>query len=117
MSIVLLLIYVLSTSSGLILLKLGTANGMPISIVEHAISFNFNWYSLAGFFLYGCSFLLYIYLISVFDLGFVLPVTTALIYTIIFIASFIIFKEVFTVIKIVAICFIIFGVILLNINK
>lgn len=109
--------YVLSTSSGLILLKLGTSNGMPISFVENAIKFNFNLYSLAGIFLYGCSFLLYVYLISRFDLGFIIPVTTALVYILIFTASFFIFHEVFTVMKIAAISLIILGVILLNLNK
>lgn len=117
MSYIFLIIYVLLTSSGLILLKLGTTNGMPISIVEHAIKFNFNLYSLLGFFLYGCSFLLYIYLISILDLGFVLPVTTALIYILIFTASYFIFHEVFTVMKVVSITLIVFGVVLLNLNK
>ena len=117
MQIILLIIYVLSTSSGLIFLKLGTTNGMPISFVENALKFNFNFYSLAGIFLYGLSFLLYIYLISKFDLGFIIPITTALVYVLIFVASFIIFKEAFTIIKVAAISLIIFGVILLNLYK
>lgn len=117
MSIIILIAYVLSTSSGLILLKFGTTSGMPISFVENAIKFNFNLYSIIGIFLYGLSFLLYIYLISKFDLGFIIPITTALVYILIFAASFLIFHEVFTVLKIIAISLIIFGVILLNFNK
>jgi len=117
MQIILFIAYILSTSSGLILLKLGTTNGLPISFVENAIKFNFNLYSLLGIFLYGCSFLLYIYLISKFDLGFIIQITTALVYILIFTASFFIFKEAFTVIKIAAISLIIFGVILLNLQK
>lgn len=117
MSIILLIAYVLSTSSGLILLKLGTTSGMPISFAKNAIKFNFNLYSIIGIFLYGLSFLLYIYLISKFDLGFIIPITTALVYILIFAASFLIFHEVFTVLKIIAISLIIFGVILLNFNK
>lgn len=112
-----LIAYVISTSSGLILLKLGTTTGLPIAFVENAIKFNLNLYSVLGIILYGCSFLLYIYLISKFDLGFIIPITTALVYILIFAASFVIFKEAFTVMKIAAISLIIFGVILLNFNK
>jgi len=117
MSIILIAAYVLSTSFGLILLKLGSVTGPLISFVGHVIKFNFNPYSIAGIFLYGLSFVLYTYLISKFDLGYIIPITTALVYILIFIASFIIFKEAFTLIKIVAISLIIFGVILLNLNK
>lgn len=117
MSIILTIAYVISTSLGLVFIKLGTDTGLPISFVENSLKFNFNLYSILGVFLYGISFFLYIYLISKFELGFIIPLTTALVYTLIFIASFLIFKEVFTIMKIVAISMIIFGVILLNISK
>lgn len=113
MSIILIAAYIISTSAGLIFIKLGT----PISIIENAVKLNFNLYSIAGICLYGISFILYTYLISKFDLGFIIPITTAVVYIIIFIASFFIFKEVFTVMKIAAISLIILGVILLNLNK
>lgn len=117
MNIALIIAYVLSTSSGLVLLKLGSTNGAPISIIDGALKFNFNLYSIIGFFLYGLSFALYIYLISKFDLGFIIPLTTALVYSLIFVASFLIFHEVFSLIKVIAISLIVFGVILLNLHK
>lgn len=109
--------YVLSTASGLVLLKLGTTTGLPISFIENSIKFNLNPFAISGLFLYGLSFLLYIYLLSKFDLGFVIPLTTALVYVLIFIASFIIFKESFTMLKIIAIALILSGVVILNLNK
>lgn len=117
MSILLLISYVLSTSFGLIFIKLGTENGLPISFIENSLRFNFSFYSILGIFLYGLSFFLYIYLISKFELGFIIPLTTALVYVMIFIASFLIFKEAFTIMKVAAISLIIFGVILLNLSK
>lgn len=108
--------YVLSTSGGLILIKLGTSNGLPVSIVDNALKLNLNPYSIIGILLYALSFVLYIYLISKFDLGYIIPLTTALVYSVIFAASFFIFHEVFTVLKIAAISLIILGVILLNIK-
>ena len=109
--------YVIATSMGLIFIKLGSTSGAPIAIVEHALKFNINFFIVAGVLLYGFSFILYTYLISKFDLGYIIPVTTALVYSLIFVASYFIFHETFTIIKIAAISLIIFGVILLNFNK
>jgi len=117
MSIILTIVYILTTSSGLILLKLGTNSGPPVSFVENSLKFNFNLYLISGIALYGLSFLLYIYLISKFDLGYIIPITAAFVYILIFTASFFIFHEAFTMIKISAITLIILGVILLNFNK
>lgn len=117
MSAFLVILYVVSSSSSLILIKLGSNIGMPISIVENAIKFNLNPYSILGLLLYGVSFPIYIYLISKYDLGFIIPIAAAFVYVIIFTASFLLFKESFTVIKIIAISLIIFGVVLLQLNK
>ena len=117
MSLVFLIVYVLATSSALVLIKLGTVSGAPVAIFEHSLKFNINLSIIAGILLYGLSFILYIYLISKFELGFIIPVTTALVYSLVFLASFLIFHETFTIIKIAAISLIIFGVILLNFNK
>lgn len=117
MSTILIAAYVIATALGLIFIKLGSDAGAPISIIEHSLKFNLNFYTVAGIILYGISFLLYTYLISKFDLGYIIPLTTALVYSIIFVASYFIFHEAFTVIKIAAISLIILGVILLNVNK
>ena len=117
MSTILIIAYVLSTSLGLILIKLGSATGAPIAIVEHSIKFNLNPSIIFGIFFYVFSFALYTYLLSKYDLGYIIPLTTALVYSIIFLASFFVFHESFTIIKIAAISLIIFGVILLNIKK
>jgi multidrug transporter EmrE-like cation transporter len=113
---IILTLYVLATCSALILLKLGSASGAPVALSGSKILFNINWTILVGGALYVTSFLLYAYLIAKFDLGFIIPLTTALVYAIIFFASFLIFKESFTVIKIIAIALIMIGVILLNVK-
>jgi multidrug transporter EmrE-like cation transporter len=63
------------------------------------------------------SFLLYIYLISKNDLGFIIPLTTALVYVVVFIGSFFVFHEAFTMMKIMGIALIITGVIFLNLQR
>ncbi len=117
MSNLIILAYALITSAGLILLKLGGQTGAPFSIENGRIVFNLGLYAISGIFLYGISFLIYTYLISKNDLGYIIPVTTALVYILIFFASFMIFKEAFTITKILAIALIIAGLILLNTSK
>ncbi len=108
--------YVITTSLALIFLKLGTTSGTPLSLDGGKLSINVGWYVVSGIILYGTSFLLYIYLISAYDLGYIIPLLTALVYIVIFTASFLIFKESFTFVKIMAITLIISGLILLNIK-
>lgn len=109
--------YVLATSLALIFLKLGTTIGAPITFANNKLHLNLGWYSTFGIILYGTSFLIYTYLISKYDLGYIIPLATAFVYIAIFIASYIIFKEAFTPIKILGILLIMSGLIVLNLKK
>jgi drug/metabolite transporter (DMT)-like permease len=117
MSNIILLIYAAISSLGLVFIKLGGKTGAPVSIINHSLHFNLGFYAIFGILLYGISFIIYTYLVSKNDLGYIVPVSTALVYIFVFAASFLIFKETFTAIKVAAILLIIFGVILLNLNK
>ena len=109
--------FVAATSLALILVKLGTKSGLPISFVANKLQFNLNAYTIAGILLYGLSFASYIYLLSRYDLGYIIPLTTALVYVLVFVASYFIFHEVFTVAKIIGIGLILSGLIFLNLNR
>lgn len=117
MSQLILALYAIATSLALIFLKLGSKTGAPISYIDHKLAFNLGFYTISGIFLYGVSFLIYTYLISKYDLGYIIPIATALVYIVIFVASFIIFKEAFTMLKILGIGFILIGLVLLNLSK
>jgi len=101
----------------LIALKYGTKTGVPIHYVNNKLTFNLNFYAVSGIVLYGLSFLTYVYLVSKYDLGYIIPLTTALVYLVIFTASFFLFNEVFTGIKVAGIILIAVGLILLNLKK
>jgi multidrug transporter EmrE-like cation transporter len=109
-------LYVLTTSGALVLIKLGSNGGALVSFAGSKLVFNFNLVMVMGGLLYATSFLLYMFLISKHDLGYIVPLTTGLVYILIFVASFFIFKESFTAMKIFAIALIIVGVILLNLK-
>jgi drug/metabolite transporter (DMT)-like permease len=114
---VIIALYVLATSSALIVLKLGTKTGAPVRFLDNKLQFNFTPYTITGIALYGVSFLLYVYLISKYDLGYIIPLTTAFVYIAIFTASFFVFKEVFTATKILGIALIVAGLLFLNLKK
>lgn len=114
MSNLILIFYVLSTSAGLILIKMGAATGMPFALIEGKLRTNFNILNVSGLGFYALSFVLYVYLVSRFQLGYIVPVTAGLVYILVFTASFFIFKEPFTVTKIFGILLILIGLFLLN---
>lgn len=117
MSKAILALYVAATSLGLIFIKLGTGEGLPVKLDSGKLQFQFNFFVFAGIILYGASFILYLYLISKNDLGYIIPLTTALVYIVIFFASYAIFHEVFTIMKIMGISLIVIGLIILNLKK
>ena len=116
MSKIIISLYVIVTSLALITIKLGSTKENIFGVFQK-LPINVNFYTIVGILLYGVSFLLYIYLISKNELGFIIPLTTALVYILIFIASFLIFKEPFGTLKVLGIAFILCGLVLLNLNK
>ncbi len=116
MATLILVLYILSTSTGLILLKYGAKSGLPISFIGGKISLNFNTFVIIGLFLYVVSFLLYIYLISKNDLGYIIPLASAFVYVAIFTGSYFVFHETFNAFKIVGIGLIISGIVMLSLR-
>lgn len=110
-------LFVLITSSALVVLKLGTKSGAPVYFADGKMQFNINPVVISGVVLYGISFMLYVYLLSKYELGYIIPLTTAFVYLIIFAASYFIFDEVFTLLKVLGIALILGGLVFLNIGS
>ncbi len=117
MSKILISLYILATTLALVALKYGSKAGAPLSFIDHKLQFNINIYTVLGIGLYGISFVVYMYLISKYDLGYIIPLTAAFIYILIFIASYFVFHEVFTTTKIFGIGLIVIGLVFLNLKK
>ena len=117
MSKLLIALYVIITSLALIVIKLSSKESSPISVINNKLHFNISLLAITGIMLYGISFMLYMYLISKFDLGYIIPLTAAFVYILIFTASYFIFKESFTIMKIIGIALIVLGLIFLNLKK
>lgn len=117
MSKIILALYILATSSALVILKWGTKTGLPIAYSNNRLHLNANIYTVSGLVLYAVSFVTYVYLISKYDLGYILPLALSFVYILIFISSAVVFKEVFTPVKIGGIFLILLGIVLLNVKK
>ena len=116
MKIVLIIIYLILTVSGVTLMKLG-GNPGTISINEGNFNFGMSLISAAGFICYICSFLLFTRIVVMFDLSYIMPICTGITQILTLIAAAVIFKEQFTWQSIAGASAVIIGIILMNIKK
>lgn len=110
----LILVYSIVAATALILVKIGSNDGGLIQTINDKSRLVITPTLLSGMFLYGVSFLIYIFLVSRFDLGYIIPLTTAMVYIVVFISSAVFLKENYTAFKIAGICLIVIGVLLIN---
>jgi drug/metabolite transporter (DMT)-like permease len=73
--------------------------------------------TLLGIFAYGISFMLYVVLLSRFDLSFISPLLVAFVYILLMLTAFLIFKESFTLQKVLGCSLILIGVILVLLKR
>lgn len=116
-NIILIAVYIILTIGGVVLFKLGTQKDFLVSIATGIFTLKISLISIIGLVCYLCSFFMYMFLISKFDLTYIVPVTTGIVQVATFVLAIMIFKEIVTVSKVVATGLILIGVILLNIKK
>ncbi len=116
MKLIVIIIYLLLSSGGLILMKLG-AEQMSIIVSKNVFNCSMSWISILGFICYIGSFLLFSFvLVRKFDLTYIMPIITGISQILVIIAGLAIFKEHINNYGIVGICLVIFGIIFLNIK-
>lgn len=116
MQFVLVGIYLVLTVSGLILMKKGGNSG-TFSMNNGDIGFSINGISAMGFICYICSFLLFTRLVIMFDLSYIMPLSTGIVQILTLIASKVVFKENISTQGIIGACIIIAGIIIMNYKK
>ena len=110
---IIIIIYISLSISGLVLMKLG-GNPGTVSMAEGNINLGISLISLIGFICYIGSFFLFTRMVVMFELSYIMPLTTGIVQVLSLISSKIIFKEEFTTTGIIGASIIIIGVILLN---
>lgn len=111
-----IIIYLLCSTSGLTLIKLGT-EGTKISFINGLIDMTFNWKLIVGFIVYVISFILYTLVISKYNLSYIYPILTALLFILVMLSSAFVLKENISTLQIVGVIIIIIGVLLTTIKN
>lgn len=109
---ILFIIYVIASSSGLILFKLG-ATGAGFNI----LGFNITLKMLLGIFCYGFSFLLWLYIVGKCNLTIAMPLSVALVNTLVIVGSCVFLNEKITLIQFIGIFVVILGVCIMTAGR
>ena len=110
---IIIIIYICLSISGLVLMKLG-GNPGTISMSDGNINLGISPISLVGFLFYIGSFFLFTRMVVMFELSYIMPLTTGIVQVLSLICSKIIFKEEFTTTGIIGAIIIIVGVVVIN---
>ena len=113
MNILLFALYVILSSSGLILFKIGSLNpNLHFQIL--GLTLNISVKSIIGILCYGVSFLLWMFIISRTNLTIAMPLSIALVNTLVIIGSCLFLKEKITIMQGIGIFIVIFGVCIMS---
>lgn len=116
MKIVLVVIYLILTVSGLVLMKLGGNSG-TVSVANKELTFGISLISALGFICYICSFFLYTKIIMMFDLSYIVPVTTGIAQILTLVASYLVFKDEMSIQSVSGAIIVIIGILIMNFKK
>jgi len=112
-NILLMILYIFLTVSGLILFKLGSNLSKVETIANGILNLQISFTSILGIGCYGVSFIIYLLLLSKNNVSFLFPVITGIVYICVLTASVFILKEKITTISIIGSFFILLGVIMI----
>lgn len=115
MIIILFLIYVLMSSGGLILFKLGSKD-LSFNINSTGFNLSLNWIMLCGILCYLCSFVLWLVIVSKMNLSVAMPISVGLVNVLVLLGSLMVLNEKISIMQWVGTGVIIFGLFLINLK-
>lgn len=115
MNIILLALYLILTTAGLLFLKAGSG-GLGIGISQSLLTVNVDIYMIIGLICYVFSFLIFNIVLSRVNLSFIYPISAGLVNIAVIIASVLIFKEKITGFGIAGMVIVIIGIVVMNIK-
>lgn len=110
---ILFLIYVLLSSSGLILFKMGSKD-VGLELSKTLFSVTLSWQMLLGILCYLLSFILWLVIVSKSNLSYVYPMSIAMINIALLVGAYYFLNEPITVRTVVGVSIIIIGVVVLK---
>ena len=115
MKLILTIIYICMTTTGIFLMKLG-GNSLSLTL-QNGINFKMGYITLLGFRAYLISFLLWQKLLVTFDLSYIVPITTGISQIIILLLGVLFFKEQINWVGVVGVIITIIGITLIGFGK
>lgn len=110
---ILFVLYVFLSAGGLVLFKLGSSD-LHVAVTASLLSFQLSWKMLLGIACYGCSFLLWLFLVSKMNLSFAMPLSVGLVNILVLLGSLFILKEPVTVSQWIGVGVIVIGLAIIN---
>lgn len=114
--IIMFILYVILASSGLVLFKLGSANA-NLKLIVFNMDISYSVKTIIGLLCYMCSFILWMLIVSKADLTFAMPLSVALVNTLVVIESIFLLKEKITITQGIGIFIVIIGVCIMTIGR
>lgn len=114
---ILIALYVIFAVGGSTLIKYGAITKAVTILTVPIVNVGLTLMSFLGIVCYGLSFLLYIVLLSKFDLSFISPVTVGLVYVLLMLTAAFVFQESFTILKVVGCVIILAGILMILSGK
>lgn len=112
-----LFIYVIMSSLGLTLIKMGTANDFSLKLDRVGVQFQINYVLVAGMCIYIISFLLSMMVMKKMNLSVFYPISAGLIYILICLLSVFVLKEKVSVNQMIGMGIILVGIVVMNFKK
>lgn len=114
---ILCVIYVIFSVSGLTFIKMGSNQEIQNQIYFPIINMSISILSIIGMVCYLISFLLYLGIISKFDLGIIIPLLGGIVNVLILVVSYTVLKERMTLNALAGATIVIVGIFVMNIRK
>lgn len=112
-----ILIYVLLSSFGLVMVKLGTSHALEFSFDNGNFSLNINYMLFIGLFFYILGFIISLIAMKGINLNIFYPVSAGLIFVLVAVLSVFVLHEKISFVQIVGMAVIVTGVFIMNIKK
>lgn len=114
---ILLLIYVCLSATGLTLIKIGTSKDTSLLLNSAGFDLKLSWILVIGLCIYVLSFLMSIMVMKRMNLTIFYPLSAGLIYILVSLAGFVALKESFTIYQLVGMGIILAGIVVMNLGK
>lgn len=116
MNILLVVLYCIFTTLGLILFKYGSNQEFIFMVKNNIFQIKLSIYSIIGLCFYALSFIIYILILPRYNLSYIIPFISAITYISIFLLSIFLLKENVTIISILGVVIVFVGILLINIG-